>query len=203
MGVASDMSTIRIHTEPIVLRVARAFARYIGFGDEEIAEQRTIASTTVPSVTTPKPRVQRPTSSEATLRLMPSPLPEKQQSGHKWQRHPQLRAYEAPLSEEVRQGRNEAVRGLFAARAGALDVATRHFAAAARCPDVDLTAVPGFWNLTRGQMQTSVDAYESVGRHRDAAALDAHIATIFRPSLVGSTRQPIVPAHPRDKAAST
>ena len=194
------MSTIRIHSEPMVLRVARAVASYIGFGEEDIDLNVGVADDPAAS---PKPRTQHPVPKEPSLRLMPNPDQEKQHSSHKWRRHPQLRAYESPLPEDVRRGRNEAVRGLFAARAGALDVATRLFAAAAECPDVDLTAVPGFWNLTRGQMQTAVDAYEHVGRYRDAAALDAHIMTIFRPSLVGSSNKPIVPARQQHKAAST
>ena len=99
--------------------------------------------------------------------------------------------------------RQEAVRGLFAAHAGAIDVAVQHFAIAARCDEVELTAVPGFWQLTRGQMQAAVEAYEQVGRYRDAAALDAHIATIFRPSLVGATVKPVQPRAAHKQAAST
>lgn len=201
---ATIMSTLRLHTEPMVLRVARAIASYIGFGDENdirIQEPATIRS--VPRTATPKPRLERSLPVQSTLRLMPDQADTKPQPSLKWRRHAQLRAYEPALPEDVRQGRHAAVRGLFAAREGALDVATRHFALAAQCDEVDLTAIPGFWNLTRGQMQTAVDAYESVGRHRDAAALDAHIETIFRPSLVGASQQPIVPARPRHKAAST
>lgn len=189
------MNTLRQHTEPMVLRVASAFARYIGFGKEDILKQSSqpMAPTTETVVKTPQPR----------LRLMPEPDAKPQQPSHKWQRHPQLRAYEAPIPSAVRDGRHDAVRGLFAAREGALDVAMHHFTLAAQCEDVDITAVPGFWNLTRGQMQTAVNAYEAVGRYRDSAALDAHIATIFRPSLVGASQQPIVPQRPQHKAAST
>lgn len=197
------MSTIELHPEPIVLRIARAFARYIGFGEEEPELAASPALHLAAHVSAPKPRIRRPLEEEPSLRLMPSSAGEAQHPGHKWQRHSQLRAYEAPLSEEVRIGRHEAVRGLFAARAGALDVATRHFAIAARCHEVDITAVPGFWNLTRGQMRAAVEAYTAVGRYRDAAALDAQIASVFRPSLVGSSREPIVPARPHHKAAST
>lgn len=197
------MNTNRTNTAPMVLRVARAIASYIGFGDDDFEAPSLNSNNSVTAVPAPSLRKPGPSSGESPLRLMPSTTATKQQSSHKWRRHPQLRAYEAPLTEDVRQGRHEAVRGLFAARAGATEVATRHFTIAAQCPELDLTAVPGFWNLTRGQMQTAVNAYEAVGRYRDAAALDAQIATIFRPSLVGTTAQPIVPARLRSKAAST
>lgn len=197
------MSAIHMHTEPMVLRVARAIARYIGFGEEDI----TIGQRIEPVLQAPKaqtPRVTaRESGAERGLRLVRTSETEEQQPSHKWRRHPQLRAYKAPLSEEVRMGRHEAVRGLYAASEGALEVATRHFAMAAECLEVDITATPGFWNLTRGQMQTAVDAYESVGRYRDAAALDAHIITMFRPSLVGTTPKPIVPMRAQQKTAST
>lgn len=188
------MNTLRQRTEPMVLRIANAFSRYIGFGKEDIPKQ---SPQSMNLTKEPVLEIARP-----ALRLMPSPNASTQHPSHKWRRHPQLRAYESPLPDAVRDGRHDAVRGLFAAREGALDVATQHFTLAAQCEEVDITAVPGFWNLTRGQMQTAVDAYEAVGRHRDAAALDAHIATIFRPSLVGASLQPIVPQRPQ-KAANT
>lgn len=189
------MSTLRWHTEPMVLRIANAIARYIGFGMDDLPQPSPIPKEQKLKIDSAKP--------QNSLHLVSTPKDVKQLPSHKWRRHPQLRSYEAPLPKDVRDGRHEAVRGLFAARAGALDVATRHFSVAAQCEDVDITAIPGFWNLTRGQMQTAVDAYEAVGRYRDAAALDAHIATIFRPSLVGASQQPIVPLRPQHKAAST
>lgn len=189
------MSTPGWHDEPIVLRIAKAVAEYIGFGEDDIPHPD---SKLAENLTFTERPVVKP-----ALRLMPQSSSEEQQSSHKWRRHPQLRAYESPLSGDTRDGRHQAVRGLFAAREGALDVALAHFTSAARCEEVDLTAVPGFWNLTRGQMQTAVDAYEAAGRYRDAAALDANIATIFRPSLVGAPLQPIVPRKPQRQAAST
>lgn len=188
------MSTLQWHTEPMVLRIANAISRYIGFGKDEFPEQS--------PETVVQPHTRNDKKQQSTLRLMPEPEVKTQKADHKWRRHEQLRAYEAPLPHAVREGRHEAVRGLFAARSGALEVATQHFILAAQCEDVDITAVPGFWNLTRGQMQTAVDAYEAVGRYRDSAALDAHIATIFRPSLVGASQQPIVPLRPEHKAVS-
>lgn len=199
------MSTMRLQTEPMVLRIAKAIASYIGFGDDDSIGIEPAITQPVNRIATPEPRMQRMVAKNPDLRLVSTSKETEPEThaDHKWRRHPQLRQYEAPISDEIRSARHDAVRGLCAARAGALDVAIRHFAVAAQCDDVDLTAIPGFWNLTRGQMQTAVHAYESVGRHRDAAALDAHIETIFRPSLVGSSRQPIIPAHPRHKAAST
>lgn len=189
------MSAVRRHPEPLVLRMACAIARYIGFGTDDIpplppavAEQRPATPATQ---TKPHLSLVAPVSASRTT------------IGDKWRRHPRLRDYQAPLPEHVRVARHEAVRGLCAARAGATDLAIHHFALAARSDEVDLTAVPGFWDLTRGQMTMAVEAYEQAGRYRDAAALDAHIATIFRPSLVGITLQPVHPRANQKQAAST
>lgn len=194
------MSTIDVQPEPMILRMANAITRFIGFGNDETANQPTMAVTSSAE--------RKPESPTPSLHLVPAEIElgtttnETQHPSHKWRRHAKLRAYEAPLSIDVRNGRHEAVRGLFAARAGALDVATQHFTAAACWDEVDLTAVPGFWNLTRGQMQTAVDAYERANRYRDAAALDAQIQTIFRPSLVGTSMAPIVPRKSAEQAAN-
>lgn len=189
------MSTIREHSEPMVLRMAHAIARYIGFGEEEpLTTHAVMAEIPVSKPTVaPKPR----------LSVVESVQTREEARLTKWRRHPQLREYRPAISDDVRTARHEAVRGLCAARAGASDVALNHFSIAARCEQVDLTAVPGFWKLTRGQMQMAVEAYEKVGRYRDAAALDAHIATIFRPSLVGVKLQPVQPREKWNKAAST
>lgn len=183
--MTGTMSTVRRHSEPIVLRVANAIARYIGFGELEMEPLSAPATTLSPTRT---PKRARP-----TLSLVPPIVETEKSADHKWRRHPQLREYRAPISEDVRMARTEAVRGLCAARSNATEVAITHFVKAASCDDVELTAVPGFWKLTRGQMQIAVDAYEQVGRYRDAAALDAHISTIFRPSLLGASRQPVAP----------
>lgn len=189
------MATHRWHSEPIVLRMAHAIARYIGFGEEDAAPVVTVAERGAP--------VKAAEPARSRLTLVQPAANGSTPTAHKWRRHPQLREYRAPLEDTVRAARQEAVRGLFAARAGAIEVALHHFASAARCDDVDLTAVPGFWELTRGQMQAAVQAYEEAGRYRDAAALDAHIATIFRPSLVGARVQPVRPRSGRKQAVST
>ncbi len=178
----------------MVLRIGHAIARYIGLDEDDTFISGPVAPVTATKVaiSTARPR----------LTLMKPVVPEHDASSHKWRRHPQLRDYEAPISADVRTARHEAVRGLCAARAGASEVASTHFTFAAGCDEVDITAVPGFWSLTRGQMQIAVDAYERVGRVRDAAALDAQIATIFRPSLVGVKQLPVQPREHK-KAVST
>lgn len=189
------MATIWRRSEPIVLRMAHAIAQYIGFGEDAPEPAPPVSERPAPMT-----RVQK-TASHLSLVKPDESRPSR--VGHKWRRHPQLREYQAPLPNDVLIARQEAVRGLFAAHSGAIDVAVQHFALAARCDEVELTAVPGFWQLTRGQMQAAVEAYEQVGRYRDAAALDAHIATIFRPSLVGATVKPVQPRTSHKKAAST
>lgn len=152
--------------------------------------------------TNQRPPIARKGTSKPHLSLVVDEQTEKSDVT-KWRRHPQLREYRDPISDSVRSARHEAVRGLCAARAGAAEVAVNHFVIAARCDEVELTAVPGFWTMTRGQMGMAVEAYELVGRYRDAAALDAHIATIFRPSLVGVDLKPVQPRENQKKAAST
>ena len=78
------------------------------------------------------------------------------------------------------------MRGLYAARAGAMDVAEEHFSRAALCPEIDLSAIPGFWQLGRSAMMTAVEAYERTGRIRDASALNARIRTMYRPRALSS-----------------
>lgn len=188
------MSTLRWHSEPMILRIANAIAQYIGFSSDDIP--------LAPPVSEKQMHGQEQAPRQPELRLVSNPQNTRQHPNHKWRRHPRLLAYKAPISSEERNGRYDSARGLAAAKAGALAVATKHFIQAAECDEVDITAVPGFWNLTRGQMQTAVDAYEAVGRYRDSAALDAQISTIFRPSLVGVRQQSIVPVRPRAKAMS-
>jgi hypothetical protein len=110
-----------------------------------------------------------------------------QPDGFRWRRHPQLLGQPGPdLLPSEREARHEAVRGLFAARAGALECAATHFAEAARCEQIDLSAIPGFWQLDRTAMMTAVDAYERAGRIREASALNARIRTMYRPRALTS-----------------
>lgn len=173
------MSVPRHESVPVIRRVASAIASYIGFGTDE--------ETFIPSA--PVSRTPRP---QVMARQAPRTItPQHRNEPHKWQRHAQLRAYTPPITPDVREARRLAVRGLYAIRHGAPDVGFTYFAEAAKCREVDLTAVPGFWDLTRGQMMIAVEAYEHVERYREMAALDAQIATIFRPTLVGDSAQPV------------
>lgn len=207
------MSTSKHDTEPMVLRIANAVARYFGFGDLDVPAYTSITRPLKIEIAEPMPqRTLHLVKREEPAFTLPGEPAESRRSARqedestanhpvlKWRRHPQLRKHTPRLSPEVREARAAAVSGLYAASEGALDAATRKFVEAARCEEIDLTAVPGFWNLTRGQMQCAVKAYEIVHRYRDSAALDAHISTIFRPSLVGVDIQPISPAMSENKA---
>lgn len=110
----------------------------------------------------------------------------------KWRRHPQLRdRHGVPTDqspEEFRQGaRAAATRGLFLARSERLGEARAAFAQAAADTSIDLTELPGFWQLSRGAMLVAAIAYEDVERYRDAAALSARIRTRYRPRALPPT----------------
>lgn len=169
------MSVTRHESVPVVQRVTNAIASYIGFGADE--EPATLPT---PVNHAPQPHVQTGSAPRSSR-------------PHKWQRHAQLRAYTPPIAPDVREARRLAVRGLYAVRQNAPEAGLNYFTEAARCREVDLTAVPGFWELTRGQMMVAVEAYDRVERYRDMAALDAQIATIFRPTLIDGASQPIAP----------
>lgn len=157
-------------------RLGRQLADFFGLADEP-----DVISSAAP-VRKPMPPVDD-TPTEPILQIV-STEPEviDRRASLKWRRHPQLLGSSpSDLPPNEREARHEAVRGLFAARAGALDCAARHFSEAARCEDIDLSAIPGFWLLDRAAMATAVDAYEHVGRIRDASALNARIRTMLRP----------------------
>jgi hypothetical protein len=97
----------------------------------------------------------------------------------------------SPLSAAERRARAVAVSALMRIRDGRFDLARNLFAeAAALDAALDLTAVPGFWNLPRGAQQAAVEGYEQAGRTRDAELLAANLRYQFRPKLV--RRQPLV-----------
>ena len=134
---------------------------------------------------------------EPILRLV-SMEPEiaERSAGFRWRRHPQLLKPHTPdISTDQRGARHDAVRGLYAARAGAFDVAREQFARAATCTDIDLSAIPGFWQLSRSAMMTAVEAYEQVDRIRDAAALNAQIRTMYRPRALTSVPENVTHLH--------
>lgn len=157
-------------------RLAQSLKRFFGLEDQAVAEQMTLADSTLDTMDPDAP-------TEPILRIVQTDTGVQDPAdGLRWRRHPQL--LKQPLSDlslGEREARHEAVRGLYAAKAGALDVAVSHFTRAARCPELDLSEIPGFWHLSRSAMNTAVDAYEAVDRIRDASALNARIRTMYRP----------------------
>lgn len=107
----------------------------------------------------------------------------------RWRRHPQLR--DRPVASQdrsngvaQRDARSSAARGVRLARSERLDEARVALAKAASDETIDLTAIPGFWDLSRRAMLIACAAYDDVERFRDAAALAAHIRTTYRPRAV-------------------
>jgi hypothetical protein len=88
-----------------------------------------------------------------------------------------------------------AVKGLYFAHNGEVDEAFVHFLQAVTEYDIDLTELPSFWKLTRRAILAAADAYEVVGRYRDAAAIQARVRTELRPRNV-------VPLRPVEDIAS-
>jgi hypothetical protein len=96
----------------------------------------------------------------------------------------------SPLSAAERRARAVAVSGLMRVRDGQFELARDLFAeAAALDPALDLSTVPGFWNLPRPGQDAAVAAYELADRTGDAELLAANLRYRFRPKLV--RRQPI------------
>lgn len=114
-------------------------------------------------------------------------------SPFKWRRHPQLRDRSRNPSRNPgdrtpadvqRDARAAAVRGIFLARGERLGEARAAFAQAAADPSIDLSNLPGFWQLSRSAMLIAATAYEDVERFRDASALSAQVRTRYRPQAV-------------------
>lgn len=101
----------------------------------------------------------------------------------RWARHPQLRSRQVETVDagSTRAARLEAERGLILARGGKLVEAVEAFTTAARDPKIDLSTLPGFWDLPRNGMLAAVRAYERTDRLRDAAALEARIRHMLKP----------------------
>lgn len=158
-------------------RLREHLRRFFGLADDRPATGLDVEPFTTPD-----------TPTEPILRLVLA-TPERSTLAQalRWRRHPQLlRRPASDLSTDQREARLEAVRALYAARAGALEVAEDHFTQAALCPEIDLSAIPGFWQLGRSAMMTAVEAYERTGRIRDASALNARIRTMYRPRALSS-----------------
>jgi hypothetical protein len=94
------------------------------------------------------------------------------------------------LTPDEQRARVAAVRGLMRARDQQFEAARGCFAEAARLdPRLDLARIPNFWNLPSAGHQAAIDAYELVGRDRDAAVLIARVRKMFRPRLVSVSPQ--------------
>jgi hypothetical protein len=162
-------------------RIRESVLRFFGlYGDDTPAA----AGTVTPSTGT----IEHDKPAEPLLRLVTvEPKIIRPSEGFRWRRHPLLLKQPASdLTMDQRDARHEAVRGLYAARAGAIEVAIDHFTRAAQCPEIDLSAIPGFWQLSRSAMMTAVEAYERAGRIRDASALNAQLRTMYRPRALTS-----------------
>lgn len=123
----------------------------------------------------------------------------------RWRRHPQLRNRPVAGPEETaaatrREARSSATHAVLLARRERLDDARVAFAIAARDETIDLTAIPGFWDLSRAAMLVASTAYADVERFRDAAALAAQVRTMYRPRAM----PPISPTtRPRRKVVAS
>lgn len=172
-------------------RCCRGIAQFFGFGDrpDHPTSLRVDAA----------PAHQAQETARAALHIVPTPeSPVTPITDMKWRRHEQLRRQPAyPLDADERQARQHAVRGLYAACAGDLVEAERHFADAARHESIDLSELPGFWTLPRNTMMIAVHAYEAAGRLREASALSARIRTQFRPRALAPIPQNVTELSPR------
>ncbi|MEA2584682.1 MAG: hypothetical protein QOF33_2767 [Thermomicrobiales bacterium] len=93
-------------------------------------------------------------------------------------------AREIVLTADERRARAIALRGLSQSRAHRFDSARASFIEATEMdPALDLAKLPDFWRLPLGAQQAAIEAYEHVGRRRDAAALTAAVRSTFRPKL--------------------
>lgn len=118
----------------------------------------------------------------------PLTYPRDDMTDFRWRKHPQLRPDSNGFAvldpgERERVARSASIRGLFLARSGRYQDARTAFAMAAAEQSIDLTAIPGFWTLSRGGMQAAIAAYEDVKRYRDASSLEATIRLKYRPRI--------------------
>jgi hypothetical protein len=104
-------------------------------------------------------------------------------------------AREIVLTVEERRARAVALRGLSQCRGHRFEAARGSFVEAAELdPAIDFAKLPDFWRLPQEAHQAAIEAYEIVGRTRDAAALTAAVRTAFRPKLLRlrpMTREPL------------
>lgn len=95
-----------------------------------------------------------------------------------------IEAREIVLTAEERRARAIALRGLCQSRGHRFEAARGSFVEAIHMdPALDLAKLPDFWRLPQGAHQAAIEAYEQVGRRRDAAALTAAVRSAFKPRL--------------------
>lgn len=173
----------------ILSRCLRAMSQFFGFGPARRESCSLYQSGRSLPATIPASR----------LHIVPDrESPHLSITSHKWRRHEQLlHRPTSTLTHDEHQARHHAVRGLYAARAGALAAAEDCFTHAATCPDIDLCEIPGFWQLDRTAMLTAVQAYEANGRLREASALNARIRTSLRPRALSPIPENVTELPPR------
>ena len=137
----------------------------------------------IPLAPEPRPHLRLVSATDPDQPVAPPRVSETVET-FRWRRHPQLLGQSAAnavdVDDQERSARSAAVRGLFLARSGRFDDARSAFAVAAES-SIDLTAIPGFWDLSRSGMLAAAAAYEDVERFREASALSARIRLRYRP----------------------
>lgn len=89
------------------------------------------------------------------------------------------------LMPNERRARASAIRALVASREGKFEHARRAFAEAASLdPTLDISRVPGFWQLPREAQQAAVDALYDAQRPREADFLASTLRYKFKPRLI-------------------
>jgi hypothetical protein len=89
------------------------------------------------------------------------------------------------LTPTERRARAIALRGLAQARGQRYEAAFASFLEATSMDvTIDFAKLPDFWKLPREAHQAAIEAYERVGRRRDAAQLTALVRETFRPKVV-------------------
>ncbi|MDQ3613020.1 MAG: hypothetical protein M3412_01720 [Chloroflexota bacterium] len=181
----SDMAVRELenHRDTFFDSCRRAFLAVFGRCSDhrlprQVEQRRAYTLRSVPPATVSSKTNQR-TTAAVQKNAADSPQP--------WRRHPQLRAAPSAspsITSGRRSARLEAERGMILARGGKFADATAAFVTAASDPKVDLTALPGFWDLSRQGMASAVRAYEHNSRIRDAAALKARMRSTLRPRAI-------------------
>jgi hypothetical protein len=91
---------------------------------------------------------------------------------------------------------------LYAAHKGDVEEAFLQFLQAVSEAAIDLTAMPSFWQMPRGAIVAAAEAYDRVGRLREASALQARVRTELRPRNVVPMRHPAAPVSSKRSSGS-